>query len=218
VLNNDGGGIWVEGNSMPLINYNWIVGNTSGDDGGGIYVMGNLWYDEDGKRHDSAPDGPVRIEDNFMAGNDCVRGGPGGVRVSRWGRVDLRRNWIVANGKGGAHGAEGGVICVQEDNIITDNGAKRVPAKPAFRLAGDITTRQFDARHHVTELATSQALAAQALAGSVVRIGAQWSVVKSSSPAGLVIWGRITDEAVRLEVLDSYVAKSPDAKPNSQGR
>src|SRR5262249_51160308 len=29
VLNNDGGGIWVEGNSMPLITYNWIVGNLS---------------------------------------------------------------------------------------------------------------------------------------------------------------------------------------------
>ena len=27
VLNNDGGAIWVEGNSMPLINYNWVVGN-----------------------------------------------------------------------------------------------------------------------------------------------------------------------------------------------
>jgi hypothetical protein len=62
-INNDAGGIWVEGNSLPPINYNWIVGNTSGDDGGGIYVMGNLYYDETGERRDVAPDGSVRIED-----------------------------------------------------------------------------------------------------------------------------------------------------------
>src|SRR5438270_5210604 len=101
-INNDAGGIWVEGNSLPPINYNWIVGNISGDDGGGIYVMGNLYYDETGKRFDVAPDGPVSIEDNLIAGNNTVRGGPGGVRVSRWGRVDLRRNRIVGNEKGGA--------------------------------------------------------------------------------------------------------------------
>src|SRR5438067_1021504 len=85
-INNDAGGIWVEGNSMPPINYNWIVGNLSGDDGGGIYVMGNLYFDEGGVRHDALPDGPVAIEDNLIVGNDCTRGGPGGVRVSRWGR------------------------------------------------------------------------------------------------------------------------------------
>src|SRR5438874_2521438 len=136
-INNDAGGIWVEGNSMPPINYNWVVGNTSGDDGGGIYVMGNLYYDETGKRFDMSPDGSVAIEDNLIAGNGTIRGGPGGVRVSRWGRVDLRRNRIVGNAKGGAHGAEGGVICVLENNVMADNGAKNVPAKPAFRLNGD---------------------------------------------------------------------------------
>src|SRR6185369_16338002 len=139
VLNTDGGAIWVAGNSRPLINYNWIVGNLSGDDGGGIYVMGNLYYDSEGVRHDMVPDGSVSIEDNLIAGNDCTRGGPGGVRVSRWGRVDLQRNRIVGNGKGGAHGAEGGVICVMENNVIADNGAKREPAHPSFRLSGPIS-------------------------------------------------------------------------------
>ena len=43
------------------------------------------------------------------------------------------------------------------------------------------------------------------LSGSVVRIGAQWSVVKSSSPGGLVVWGKITDKAGRVEVLDNYL-------------
>jgi hypothetical protein len=207
VLNNDGGGIWVEGNSMPRISYNWIAGNLSGDDGGGIYVMGNLYYDEEGKRHDSAPDGPVAIEDNFIAGNNTERGAPGGIRVSRFGRVDLRRNRIVANAKGGAHGAEGGVICVLENNIIADNGAKRQAPTPSFRLAGDITARKFDAQRYVTEIATSPPLGKEDLSGSVVRIGAQWSVVKSGSPSGLILWGKITDQAVRVEVLDQYTAK-----------
>jgi hypothetical protein len=205
-INNDAGGIWVEGNSMPPINYNWIVGNTSGDDGGGIYVMGNLYYDEAGKRFDTSPDGPVAVEDNVIAGNNTVRGGPGGVRVSRWGRVDLRRNLIVGNEKGGAHGGEGGKICVSENNVIADNGAKREAARPSFRLAGDITARKFDARRCVTEIATSEALGKENLSGSVVRIGAQWSVVKSSDANGLTVWGKITDEAPKVEVLAHYAA------------
>lgn len=204
---NDAGGIWVEGNSIPPINYNWIVGNTSYDDGGGIYVMGNASYDEEGKRHDSLPDGPVSIEGNIIAGNNAVYGGPGGVRVSRWGRVDLRRNLIVGNGKGGAHGAEGGVICVMENNIIADNGARKEPARPSFRLAGEITDRKFDARHYVTEIRTSKDLGKEVLPGSAVRIGGQWSVVKSSGPSSLIIWGKITDEAARVEVLDHYLPK-----------
>jgi hypothetical protein len=155
VLNNDAGGIWVEGNSTPRISDNWIVGNTSGDDGGGIYVMGNLYYDEAGVRHDTSPDGPTAIEDNFIAGNHTVRGGPGGVRVSRFGRVDLRRNWIIGNDKGGAHGAEGGVICVMEGNVIADNGSRREMPRPSFRLTAEITSRRFDETHHVTEVALS---------------------------------------------------------------
>jgi hypothetical protein len=205
-LNNDGGGIWVEGNSAPRITYNWIAGNLSGDDGGGIYVMGNLYYDEEGKRHDSAPDAPVVIEGNFIAGNDTVRGAPGGIRVSRFGRVELRRNRIVANAKGGAHGAEGGVICVLEDNVIADNGAKRVAATPTFRLAGPAAVK-YDDRRHVTELTASGLPAGENLAGSVIRIGKQWSVVKASTPGGLAVWGRITDKAERFEILDQYTAK-----------
>ena len=206
-INNDAGGIWVEGNSMPPISYNWVIGNTSGDDGGGIYVMGNLSYDQAGKRHDFAPDGPVAVEDNVIVGNDTVRGGPGGVRVSRFGRVDLRRNLIVGNAKGGAHGAEGGLICVSENNIVADNGLKREPARPSFRLVADITTRKFDATQFVTEIATSAALAKEDYSGSPVRIGAQWSIVKSSGPSSLTVWGKITDKAAKVEILDHYVAK-----------
>lgn len=206
-INNDAGGIWVEGNSMPPINYNWIVGNTSGDDGGGIYVMGNLYYDEEGKRHDMAPDGPVVIEDNVIAGNHTIRGGPGGIRVSRWGRVDLRRNLIVGNEKGGAAGGEGGVICVNENNIMTDNGAKKVLPTPAFRLAIDITDRKFDDRRQVTEITVGKPLGKEILAGGVVRIGKDWSVIKSSGPSSITVWGKITDEAPKLEILDNYAGK-----------
>lgn len=205
VLNNDGGGIWIEGNSLPRITYNWIAGNRSGDDGGGIYVMGNLYYDEEGKRHDAAPDGPVVIEDNFIAGNDTERGAPGGIRVSRFGRVELRRNRIVANQKGGAHGAEGGLITVLENNIIADNGIKRVAATPTFRMTGDITSGKFDARHFVTEVATNLPLTKEDLTSSIVRIGGQWTVVKSVGPTSLVLWGRVTDKAAKIEVLDTYL-------------
>lgn len=209
LFKNDAGGIWVEGNSMPRINYNWIAGNTSYDDGGGIYVMGNLYYDDERMRHDLAPDGPVRIEGNIIAGNKSVYGGPAGVRVSRFGRVELRRNLIVANDVGGAAGGESGLICVLENNIIADNGvpgkkARKQAPKPSFRLAGDITARKFDARRYVTEIVISKALGKEDLSASVVRIGGQWSIVQSSGPGSLTIWGKITDKAARFEILDRY--------------
>lgn len=204
VNNNDGGGIWVEGNSEPRINYNWIAGNTSGDDGGGIYVMGNLYYNEEGERLDISPDGSVAIEDNIIAGNNTVRGGPGGVRVSRFGRVDLRRNWIIGNEKGGAHAAEGAMICVMENNVVADNGAKREKATPSFRFSADITGRNYDALACVTEFSVRQDLSPESLPGTVVRIGEQWSIVKAAGPSGMIVWGRITDESKRVDALDHY--------------
>ena len=164
------------------------------------------WWNETGKRFDTSPDGSVSIEDNLIAGNNTIRGGPGGVRVSRWGRVDLRRNRIIGNEKGGAHGAEGGVICVMENNVMADNGEKRVAAKPSFRLTGDITARKFDPTRYITEIATSKDLGKD-LPGTAVRIGGQWSVIQSSTPGSLTIWGKITDEAAKIEVLDRYDAK-----------
>jgi hypothetical protein len=208
IYRNDAGGIWVEGNSSPLISYNWIVGNTAYDDGGGIYCMGALYYDEVGERRDASPDAPVTIEGNFIAGNSTVHGGPGGVRVSRWGRADLRRNRIVANPTGGAFGAEGGVIVVAEDNVMEDNGDIRGgPGNPKFRASGGITGREFDPTHFVTTIATESPLADDGeLEGAAVQIGKQWTLVKSAGPEGLVVWGNVTDAAKTFEILESYLA------------
>jgi hypothetical protein len=219
-INNDAGGIWVEGNSVPPINYNWVVGNTSGDDGGGIYCMGNLYYTDAGERFDTSPDAPVAVEDNIIVGNNCTRGGPGGLRVSRFGRVDLRRNFIVANEHGGARAAEGAVISLMENNFSEDNGEKRIPATPKFRLAADISAREFDARHYVTEIAVNADLGKDhLLAGTPVRIGKQWSIVKSNTGKTLTIWGKITDDAAKLELLDDYQDEvTPISRPTAAGR
>jgi len=90
--------------------------------------------------------------------------------------------------------------------VIADNGEKRVAAKPSFRLAGDITARKFDPTRYITEIDTSKDLGKD-LPGNAVRIGGQWSVIQSSTPGRLNIWGKITDEAAKIEVLDRYDAK-----------
>ena len=103
--NSDAGAIYLEMASSPLIQKNWIVGNHSYDDGGGIYCM-----------RDSQP----IIENNWIAGNSCVRGGPGGVRLSKQGRAIVRNNFLVHNQSGG------GMISVAswlrlENNTIVNN-------------------------------------------------------------------------------------------------
>jgi hypothetical protein len=92
-----------------------------------------------------------------------------------------------------------------ENNIIADNGAKRTAATPSFRKSGDIASRRFDERRYVTEISTSQDLGKEDLSGSAVRVGKQWSVVKSSSPRTLVLWGKVTEDALKVEVLDPYL-------------
>ena len=57
-----------------------------------------------------------------------------------------------------------------------------------------------------SEFAVGAALGKEDLSGSVVRVGGQWSVVKSSAPGRLVVWGKITDESAKLEILDDYLA------------
>ncbi len=96
------------------------------------------------------------------------------------------------------------MICVMENNLIADNGAKRTPATPSFRFSADITERKYDARSCTTEFTVGQELGREKLTASVVRIGGQWTIVKSAGPKNIVVWGRITDEAPRIDVLNSY--------------
>lgn len=103
--NSDGGAIYAELASSPLIQSNWIVGNRGYDDGGSIYCM-----------RDSQP----TIASNWIAGNSCVRGGPGGIRLSKEGRAVIRNNFVVHNQSGG------GVISASswmrlENNTIVHN-------------------------------------------------------------------------------------------------
>jgi hypothetical protein len=71
---------------------------------------------------------------------------------------------------GGAHGAEGGVITLSKDDIILDNGAKRVAPTPKFRLSGEIAASKFGSRQHVTEIAT-KSLGSEDFSGSVISVG-----------------------------------------------
>jgi predicted outer membrane repeat protein len=190
----DAGGIIVQGNSVAAIHDNWIAGNTAYDDGGAIYVMGAITYDDKGERHDAPPDAPVKIEDNLIAGNDAVLGAPGGVRVSKKGQAELRRNRLLNNARGGALGAQGGVITVMENNI--ESYSTRI------RISAEISGRKFDPVHHVTEFTTTKALEGADLSGAAVCIGKQWSIIRSNTPSSVMVWGKITDESMNFEVLD----------------
>ncbi len=101
----DGGGIYNEYYSDPLIEANWVVGNIADDDAGGIYTMRM---------------GQPIIQQNFIAGNWAPGKGAGGIRLSKEGRARIIENIIVRNLSGG------GVQCVDsymelDNNIIMHN-------------------------------------------------------------------------------------------------
>jgi hypothetical protein len=52
----------------------------------------------------------------------------------------------------------------------------------------------------------AESISKEKLAGSVVRIGKQWSIIRSNTDQGLVVWGRITDEGGKVETLEDYTA------------
>jgi hypothetical protein len=97
-----------------------------------------------------------------------------------------------------------------ENNTIEHNDA----SPPPFRLTAEIAQRKFDPGHYVTEITTTgKELGADDLAGAAVCIGKQWSVIRSAEGNKLVIWGKITDEASTLKVLDHYLPED-DGYPN----
>ena len=113
----DGGGIYNEFYSDPLIEANWVVGNIADDDAGGIYTMRM---------------GQPIIQQNFIAGNWAPEKGVGGIRLSKEGRARIIENKIVRNLSGG------GVQCVDsymelENNIIMHNqGGEAVMIESRF--------------------------------------------------------------------------------------
>ncbi len=76
--NSDGGGIYLEYDSSPLVAANWILGNLAEDDGGGIYIL-KL----------SHPD----VIGNIVAGSK----GSSGITLSKEGRGNFENNFIYAN-------------------------------------------------------------------------------------------------------------------------
>lgn len=113
----DGGGIYNEFYSDPLIDGNWVVGNIADDDAGGIYTMRM---------------GQPIIQRNFISGNWAPGKGVGGIRLSKEGRARIVENTIVRNLSGG------GIQCVDsymelENNIIMHNqGGEAVMIESRF--------------------------------------------------------------------------------------
>ena len=66
---------------------------------------------------------------------------------------------------------------------------------------------QVGSRQFLTEIASNADLAKEDYSASIVRIGTQWSVAKASGPNSVPVWGKITDKAAKLEILDRYVGK-----------
>ncbi len=94
----DGGGIYLEYDSSPLVAANWLVGNWCEDDGSAIYVM--------------------KSSHPLFAGNIVAGNNSSAIRLSKEGRGDLRQNLIFGNAAG--------VACISSwmefrNNTVVDN-------------------------------------------------------------------------------------------------
>jgi hypothetical protein len=95
-------------------------------------------------------------------------------------------------------------------------GENNIDASPAFlddSAKGTIASRQFDKTRYLTALDISGAsMNPNDLAGRVINVGKQWSVIQSNDTHQIKVWGNITDAAMEFAVPGSY--QLPDNSPH----
>jgi hypothetical protein len=226
--NSDAGGIYVEYDSSPAIEHNWIVGNRGEDDGGGIYIMKS-----------SEP----RVTANIIAGNVTNSSG-GGIRLSKEGRGVIKGNLIAGNSSeipavacvdswmmlaantivdntGGGIGyrntkqhlkapiADGNITwnnkgpqvaseSVAEELVVRNSAPDTDPRFADDGRNGQFVSRAFLPSRFMTTLAVKDDLTPGAWSGRAIEVDGHWTVIASNDAHTLSLWGDVTSKGMTL--------------------
>lgn len=222
----DGGGMYVMKTSEPTLEGNIIAGNrNNGGSSGGIrlsvegrmramnnYIVANssgvtvtesYLIFQHNLVADNAPEGgimynnflehmrPPTLQDNIIWGNAPVQIS---IRQIAAGEPHVHRNVV----QGGASGKANVAV---DPKIIDDS------------LRGRVVSRRYDPAWATTEFVIDGFSISPIpdLAGRVIRLGEQWSVIKSAGNGRAVVWGELTDRAGEVFILGTYqlAADSP---------
>ena len=218
--NDDGGGMYIMKNSEPKVEGNLFSGNSPAgirlSKEGRMRATNNYFFDNIG--------GEILAVDGWMilTRNTIVPNRQGAIYITdRKEHLYPARiaNNIIANPDGGDPFTNQELVSgspLIEGNLIQGFAmAGNMDADPQFiddSLEGTLTDKTYLEDSFVTQLQVGGAgLGDQDLAGRVIRIGEQWSVVKSNTAAQIVVWGELTDEAQSFTILGTYqlAASSP---------
>ena len=218
----DGGGMYIMKDSEPRIEGNIFSGNRSAgirlSKEGRMRASDNYFFDNIGGgimcrdswmvltnntmvptqqaavslMNDKEHFRPSRITKNIMVNQNGKN--PVGVDETMSGKPDVMGNLFRG--------------FVMEGNLDAD---------PQFiddSLEGKIADKSYLADAFVTQLQVGGAgLGDRDLAGRVIRIGKQWSVVQSNTASEIVVWGNLADDAPVFTILGTYqLAKDSPAK------
>lgn len=207
----DGGGMYVMKNSEPVVEYNVFAGNRNTTDGsGGIRL---------------SKEGRMRASHNLFAGNPSAIDLVDGWMILRNNTfVDSITNAIVYE-NGREHlmpsRVEGNVFAGKSKLLfhLKPSGARapqfsmnHIPGANGDQaelfiddsIKGTIAGRTYGPDRHVTTIQVSGAQIGIPLAGRVINVGGQWSVIQSSTPDQINVWGHISDPADSFLIQCTY--------------
>jgi hypothetical protein len=225
VSDDDGGGIYAMRSAHPLIRGNYIAGNwTTGGGAGGIRlskegrgrIADNVIVHNQSGGGINCTDSWMELENNVIMHN---RGG--GLtfiqHFTYWPATIVRHNILRDNAEASIiMGANVGEPLLLEGNNLQGkypgkDNQDRMPAFSVLPLRGQAHWAGFDPVHYSHTLLLAILIErTEHLAGSVIRFGDDWGVIKAAEGNKLTVWAnpavRPTDP-VDFEILPSYSAK-----------
>lgn len=226
LADDDGGAFEIMKSSQPWIYHNIFAGNETDGGGGAIRmsdqglarIVNNVIVENfaDGKGAGIAcTNAWMVLMNNTIVRNRSDRAGGVVCYVEAW--IHLKsptlRNNIIRDNVGGDLEIQTADTEVTYNNVPGKwQGEGNIDADPRFeddRIKGTVTKVGFNDKMFTTTLTVKGAsLKKDSLAGRVIRVGDDWSVVRANSGAGIDVWGRLEGKAKDFYILESFSLRS----------
>ncbi|MBN2357787.1 right-handed parallel beta-helix repeat-containing protein [candidate division KSB1 bacterium] len=223
VAEDDGGAIYTMRNGQPLIRANFVAGNwTTGGGVGGLRMSkeGRARVVENMIVHNQSGGGVQCIDSYMELEDNIIMHNKGGGALSYMQHFPyfsssiVRRNIMRENERGTINIRQdyGRPLIVELNNIQGGfEGEGNYDRKPEFIddvVKGMALSVSFDPVSCTTTAVLKKAMDKKMqLAGRVMRLGKEWSVIRSADDKKIILWGDLSDardEGLEFEIISQY--------------